>query len=258
MLKREIKLSFIIVSVIFVQCRINQNISNDIDFQYKSYFSNNYKTYVRVYTELADTLNVWKNKKLITAKGICFNPFQIDSLLVFNNDSSQMISTINIKSSFRDAKMDATQIITGRKINKEWFFYFGPTTHLPHSYYQDSTYASFTWDELGYLAYENFLCVFLRFREDGSYYINENAFEHYRTPYGSLNHKGYSDTQLDSVIVADNRNIQKHVISDKEYNDIKESIELSVKPPEPWKDPKDKTIKIFESDAWKNRYKKKK
>jgi len=254
MLKKEIKI-IIIISIFLTHCSTQKRLQQNLDLRYKDYIADKFDSSKEIRNTIEDTLQTWISNRLDIAKSISFAKFQIDSLIIFNSDNKQLVTTINTKVAQKNGTSDDTQILSGRKINDNWYFIQGGTIVLPHNYYHDSLYANYTWDELGCLAYRNFLKGFLKFRDDGSYYVNENAFEAYRTPFGPKSE--LSEVQKDSLIIDYINGTRQKIISDKEYKEIEESIKNSVHPPEPPKDPNDKTVKIFESKAWKNRYKKK-
>ena len=250
MLKKEINTIICFLLVLsFLSCNGQLNQNPKLDFRYKEYISDNFYSYEHIRSQINDTLLNWKEKKLKIGGG----NFQIDSILIFNTDSSQLRTTLNKKTMHQDGLLDAIQAFNGRKINGKWYFYQGGTHYFPHDNHQDSTYANYSFDELGYLSYKYILRGFLKFNEDGTYYINQKAFERYRTPFGP--EPDLTELEKDSLIIATLKASHKKTISDKEYKDIEESIRNSVRPPEPPRDPKDKEIRLFESEAWKNRYK---
>jgi hypothetical protein len=78
--------------------------------------------------------------------------FQIDSVLCFNTAGNKMITTRIGRGLGKDNVMDAVTHYYGVKINSNWYFFSGPTMHVPREYYQKDIHTSLSFEKLKQIA----------------------------------------------------------------------------------------------------------
>jgi len=234
--------------IIFSSCnRIEK--CNEISISYPNNFNNISKTY----NAIEDTLNNWINDSLLASKKIFFaKNWLIDSTIIFNNDTSRLFTYVLNKGRKSDYQYD----LAGAKINNKWYFFFGTSTIIDRASYQDSIYSPMTFDELSYLARENLSSAFYQ-DKNGKVKVRESFFDFMDDSNGWGLPPGSTRKDIDSVIVARNKEMRQYKIDPAEIEQIKAEMAKSVRPQEPILDikwyekifPKEK--KLFETDEWK-------
>ena len=248
MYNQDRKYLLFIVFIIFFSCNKTEN-SNKIEIPYY----NNFKNISKTYNEIGDTLNHWINDSLLATKKIFFaKKWTIDSMVIFNSDSSRLFAYVMNKGRKSDYHYD----LAGAKINGKWYFFFGSSTVIDRASYQDSIYSPLTFDELSYLARENLSGAFYK-DENGEVKVKESFFDFMDDTNGWGLPPGSTTKDIDSLIVAGNKEMHTHKIDPLEIEQIKADMAKSVRPKEPIPDmawyekifPKKK--KLFETDEWK-------
>lgn len=245
----------LVLICIAVSCSTKSQIISK-DKVYDIYIEENFHNYEEIYSEVNDTLQYWINDKLQSVVSlIYYQPWQIDSVFIFNKDSTRFFTTVNVSlRGFKDAQSDYIEELNGARIDGQWHFYFGSLRIITRSVYQDSVYAPMTLEEISYLSHSKIMSPFLKV-EGEDYLIDYDALDRffihrYRTSKGNI-------ARIDSVILAQNASLRKRIIAKEEIDDVRAKMKASVRPPEPVDQGKSGKVKIFESEAWKNRNNKK-
>ena len=248
-----------IILILVVGCRMDST-NMEID--------DIYVDYQNVYIAIQDSINVWRSDSLGKVLYLITEPnYQVDSVIIFNSDSSRFFTTVNKKIVYHlDSKMDYINEFGGAYIEDEWYYYFKTTT-MPVSrlMYKDSLYKPYTFDELSYISHKGRFGSMLNRKEDGSIVLNEKSFNRkfFDLKYGRSYEveKAYRDERL--IEKKHNKNTRGK-LKKKTIDEIKAKMAASVRPPEPVKEVREKSwwdnlfseqeeVKIFESEAWKNR-----
>lgn len=208
-----------------------------------------------VYNELLDSILSWKYDSLLVSKPYFVNDrWKIDSLIILSSDSTRLFATMMRQK--KTVPSDGLEDIGGAKINDKWYFFFGSSTVIDRASYQDSIYSPMTFDELSYLARKNLSGAFYK-DGNGDVNVRESFFDFMADPNGWGLPPGSTRTDIDSVIVARNKEMHSRKIDPKEIEKIKAEMAKSVRIKEPipnlkWYEkifPKKK--KLFETDEWK-------
>lgn len=211
-----------------------------------------------LYNSIKDTLSIWRKDSLISVKQIFFDNFwQVDSLILINNDTNKMFGLLlAANNSFKNGVYDDLIDLAGAKINGKWYFFFGSSSVIDRATYQDSIYSPLTFDELSYLARQNLAGAFYKDGK-GDVKVRESFFDFMDDPNGWGLPPGSTRKDIDSVIVARNKEMHTRKIDPKEIEQIKAEMAKSVRPKEPIHDIKwykkifPKKKKLFETDEWK-------
>jgi hypothetical protein len=202
---------------------------------------------------VSDSIESWKMKSLLISKVIFFDDnWKIEDIIILSEDSSRSFTYLlsqNIKS-------DYLYDLAGAKINGKWYFFFGSSTVIDRASYQDSIYSPLTFDELSYLARENLSGAFYK-DENGEVKVKESFFDFMDDKKGWGLPPGSTRKDIDSLIVAGNKEMHTYKIDPLEIEQIKADMAKSVRPKEPIPDMKwyekifPKKKKLFETDEWK-------
>jgi hypothetical protein len=267
----RIKFLCLVFIILFYSCRTNQENTNvkpllkERDIYLNLYF-NDYKS---IYNIASDSINKWRKDSLGIVKCIFFDKYELDSVFIFNKDSTLFFTSINHTDGYKYGEMDYLNAFGGRKINGKWCVFFGGvSTVLPREGMQDSMYSPFSFEELRYLAYKESFEPYVRNVLSGQFEKNEKRF--YRN-YSTWQEcptkvKGHIDWKcIDSMLILSNRYIYNGKMSKKEVAEIQNKMDNSVSPPLPkkekiewwqfWKE--EPPVPFFESEEWKNHLKQK-
>lgn len=249
-LKDDIKMiryTYLFALVSILSCKYNKTMYfNPLQ---KEYVISNFHTYNHIYKAICDTLDKWKVDTLANSTQYFFGgSHQVDSMLVFNSDTTRLRGFHLEQNVFLDADTDRLSQLAGAKIKNKWYFFFGPSIHVDRASYQDSVYAPLSFDELSYLAREHLRKALYR-DEEGIIKAHDNFFK--------IIQGKYSNDSLFELHVLDyNRRFQLGKIDKTELEEIKKEISSSVQPPEPpdtrnWFQKKFGPKKLFETKEWK-------
>ena len=265
MLKRDS--IFWLFLILFFSCNNKKNELQDFNNRYV-YIRKNFNKYSRIFMMAEDSLNKWVDDSLGVTTGIFYTkPHVLDSVFIFNNDSTRLYTTVNIRNyHFKNAIADMLQDFGGAKINGKWYFFFmGVSSPVRREDWQDSVYAPLTFEELSYVAYESHFKTLVKNIIEGKLEKNEEIFKK-RLFFDISGIKNITDERRkqfeDSVILAITKEKYKYKLDPKEIADIKQSIAESKLPADKplvksysWWEILQYGEKPFESDAWKNRNK---
>jgi hypothetical protein len=232
--------------------------NNNYFLQSDKYIKNN-----SLANQILDTLLAWQKDSLNISLPYQIGEnenlnWQIVDLIIVNSDSTRLF-TFQIKSmkKWSNAKVDYIEDLAGAKINGKWYFFFGSSTVIDRATYQDSIYSPLTFDELSYLARKNLSGAFYK-DSTGEVKVRESFFDFMDDPNGWGLLPGSTRKDIDSVIVARNKEMHTRKIDPKEIEHIKAEMTNSVRPKEPIPDIKwyekifPKKKKLFETDEWKD------
>ncbi len=216
------------------------------------------KVNIDLFNTIIDTLLVWKKDSLLNSKLYMFDDtLIIDKKIVINSDSTRLFTYLfNIDFKNKGSNHDGLMDLAGAKISGKWYFFFGTYTVIDRAFYQDSIYSPMTFDELSYLARENLSSAFYQ-DKNGKVKVRESFFDFMDDSNGWGLPPGSTRKDIDSVIVARNKEMRQYKIDPAEIEQIKAEMAKSVRPQEPISDlkwyekifPKEK--KLFETDEWK-------
>ena len=254
----------------FYSCS-NEN-SKTFDYKiYDDYKQNHFNDHNQIYLIAHDSIQNWIKSGIKESFYIMFSRWQVDSTMIFNNDSSRLYTTLNKqKTAIKNGTQDVVMELLGAKINDRWYFYPGATYIVPRQNYQDSMYAPLTFEELSYVAHKRPMAGMLLRDKDGKVVVNhERMNDRFFAGDGDFHKCNKVQSCYDSVIIEINKSMHSKKLDPAEVEDIKSSMASSVRPEEPflpsrvkkeksWWDrltQKDPEVKIFESEEWKNRHK---
>ena len=251
-----------IVVLSFCTCKAPAQENRIYTDRYQEYLTENFDTYQEIYNSISDSISVWVTDSLAMVLPLMHNTWQLDSAIVFNDDSSRLFTTVNKRTTgWKNSTSDFIYEFAGAYLEDEWYYYFMPTS-MPVSRleYKDGLYEPYTFDELSYIAHKRRFGSMLKRAEDGSIILNEESFnkKHFDLRNGKSYEieKEYRDSQLLKSKYDKNYRVKlKSGLADE----IKAKMEASEKPLEPSKDNttvETEEVKIFESEEWKNRHKK--
>jgi hypothetical protein len=268
MYQKDKFLYFILIFFVIFNSCTKKEIKETFVYSRKEYLNPKFNGYSYIYNLITDSVASWKKDSLSKVGSIFYNDYNIDSIFLFNKDSSMLLTTVNIVDrQHKNATLDYIYDLYGRKINGKWYFFFGASTVLPREFYQDSVYSPLSFEELSYLAYKERFEYFV----DNKKPLPEDFFDdvlgaYHCKPYGA---KKYDRTQvnlcLDSLALATHAAYHAKKMTKEEIAEIQKAMDESVRPPESlkkskewwqfWK--KEPAIPFFESEQWKNYLKQK-
>lgn len=258
MFVRDIRFTFLNLTIILLSlfsCRDAEIDIGDNSRRYDDYIKSEFKKYQYVYSGLNDTLNSWKEDSVALSKPyFCDNFNMLDSMMVFNSDSTRCYC--NLVEQSVSGQMDCIQGVGGAKIRGKWYFFFGSSTVIDRTSYQDSMYSPLSFEELSYLAREHLHNAFT-INQNGAIITNDQFFEFMYNRRGWGLPENSTMLQLDSLIVARTQEERMKKIDLEELNDINRHIAASKKGLEPIQDVSlwQKWFgekKLFESQEWKD------
>lgn len=233
---------------------------NKLNTNQNEYIKKNFNECKEIFNLIKDTINTWKTDSLLAVEFLFTRPqYHIDSLIVLNSDTTRFIGSyinIDIKN---NSIFDYIDDLGGARIEGKWYFFFGIHTVIDRATYQDSIYSPLTFDELSYLARQNLSGAFVK-DENGDVKVRESFFDFMDDPKGWGLPPGSTRKDIDSVIVARNKEMHTRKIDPIRIKQELAEMAKSVRPNEPVKPelswyekivkPRKKD-KLFESDEWK-------
>jgi hypothetical protein len=219
-----------------------------------------------IHQEVTDSMNSWVKDSLLYVNSTFFTGrWNINELIILNNQKDKFVSTLNHSSVNRKHKQaDNSIMLYGVMIKNKWYYFKGATYVLPRGTWQKEFYDPMTSEELDYLGYNFFLKHYIKKTWNGKFVPNEEAFEAKITTKVILGKPSFSKEESDSLFIAKWNSKYEEKILPEWIEPTKEKMAASVRPPEP--EPEPYTIwekifgrkkKIFETEEWKNRHKKK-
>jgi hypothetical protein len=233
----------------------------------KQEFLNKYfSSYSFIRKQAIDSLNLYAVDSLrYVAPQILYGGWQIDSLLFFSSDSTRFYTKLHGNSgAIKDDPADSFDDFGGALIDGKWYFFkMGTVTYVPRGDYHHDPYEPLTFEELSYIAWRGSIPGLIYRQEDGSLATNHQAIDQmfFSTDKYYCPDPETIRTCRDSFHVATLRRSLQSKLKKKEILEIQEEIASSKKPyVAPYKELTDKDRrrgkkeKLFDSQAWKERY----
>jgi len=230
---------------------------------YDNYLSDNYKNYEGIRASFIDSLKQWKKDSLMSVSMVFFDDsWQVDSVLLFNRDSSRFYTTLNMSRKHnKGLSSELIKGITGAKINNKWSFVFEESRYISRKGYKTDIYSAMSFEELSYISHTGAMSRFLKVDKGGQYFIDYNEMDNYFfKAFGTL----YPNIdKIDSVLLKRIAAYKKKKIDIKMIERVKAKRLNSVRPDEPETSNKSwwgrlfgkEEVGLFETEAWKNRRK---
>ena len=109
-----------------------------------------------VYNSAIDSINSWIDNKIGNyAYWSSLIDYQLDSILCVNADKNKVIMSILLPYIGEKGTGDQIMYFYGVKIKEEWYFFSGPTMHLPRNFYQEDIHTPLSFDKLRQIATNN-------------------------------------------------------------------------------------------------------
>lgn len=204
---------------------------------FSDYQAKNFDKYIIYYKICNDTINRWKNDSVELITQCTLDPYKLDSIIVFNNDSTRLFTTVNISSAlYKNSVMDYVKEFGGAKINGNWYFFFGASMPVPREMFSDKIYEPLSFDQLSKIAHKHRFPK-MQLDSNGKYVIDEQFFiDNVMNPrvYGCYD----CDTKekIDSFIVAYCKAERLKKLDPEEIKRIKSEMAATRKPLEPRRD----------------------
>jgi uncharacterized protein Veg len=250
----------LILLFIFYSC----DSKNELEFHLKveEYVENNFETYAHIHQKIEIWLNAGRRKRQVNLKSIVFDPnYKLDKLLAINEDGNKLVGTVNVSDSINknNSTHDWIFMISGIKILGEWKFFRGGSLYVPRKNYKYDVNEPLNHFQLSVIGRDFFLKKFLLVEDRvtvNSDVLNDNASMKDSYRFTS------SDSIKNWIDYVDDQN--RKIISEKEFNDIQESIKNEVhqdivlpkKGTKEWTELYGTKTPLFERKEWKNLIKK--
>lgn len=257
-------IKILLVGYVLVLCSCDSELSDYYALQEQLSRDNEVRA---VHKEITDSITSWVSDSLLGYKHIFFeSSWNVNNIIFFNTDKNKFVSTLNNSSTnWINKQADNTYMIYGVKIKGNWYFFQGATYILPRGTWQNEFYDPMTSEELDYLGYDFFLSYYIKKTWNGKFVPKEEAFDKEITTKVILGKPSFTKEESDSFFIAKWNSKYDEKILPKYIDHIKKEMKARVRPPEPepepyttWEKIFGRKPKIFESEEWKNRYKKEK
>ena len=261
-LKKEIKMKKIHYILFMASCILSCGSLKNIDYEENihEYINKNYSTYSNIRKQLEDEVSFKIDHKLQDYIGLSFKTgFKIDELILFNTSNTKLFTTLNsLNSSQASGSSDLVQGLYGIKIKNKWHIYLGANCIAMREGYKYNKYEPFTWEELSFVAHDNFFRKYIAFDSKGRVIINHDKVDEYATPWNiggtAIEHNGTEEENFIKLT----EYFESRKIDSVEYQELLDEIYN----PEPKKkDPIYKVswwdklwgaeVPIFETKEWK-------
>ena len=237
-------------------------------FDLKSeYIDRNFAEYSAIRQQAIDSVQSYIDDTLgYVGSLIVYGDWQIDSIFIFNTDSSRFYSKLYQNRSLpRNHTADCYDDFGGALIDGKWYFFkMGTFTVVPRDHYHHDPYEPLTFEELSYIAWRGAIPgLIYRRRSDGTLVTDHKAIDRM---FFSTDRVWCPDSSRireckDSLILSDLSKFLGGKLSKSDILRIQEEIQNSKKPYVPpykeltaWDRLLGKKEKLFDSEAWKNRY----
>jgi len=246
------------LSISFGSCEDGINIK-----PYGTYVSDNFKNYKEIRETLIDTLSQWKEDSLVCTSQIFFDDaWQVDSILLFNKDSTRLFTTVNMRRIYSGTgTSDLIDGIVGVRKYKRWFFHYGAHRYISRHGLKTDIYSALSFEELSYVSHTRAMARFFKIDKEDQYFIDYDEmdnyfFKAYKSSYPNID-------RIDSLILTRIAAYKKKKLDIKMIERVKEKRLNSISPTEPeaknksWWDKMfgKEEVGFFETEAWKNRRK---
>ncbi|HRD07468.1 MAG TPA: hypothetical protein PK037_07880 [Saprospiraceae bacterium] len=170
------KVLMITIFFYFAFCSCTDNNYNIVRHELTNYYvQQNFETYKTVYDELGKSVDDMVLRHIESVRGQIGNEYQIDSFIIFNKERSKLFTTINTSLKKNYGASDLIQTLYGVKIKDRWYLFFGYNLIAMRDGYKKDKFKPLTWEELSYMAREQFFRQFISFDGNSSLVIHEDA-----------------------------------------------------------------------------------
>ncbi len=253
---------FGLITLMSINCMsLNRNIDKiDKEIIIQNFISKNFNNYSNIHAEIENLIFIRIKNFNKTVTGQLFRQYKVDNLLVFNNDTTKLYTTINSKAGINEiGSSDLIQSLYGVKIDGKWLVFIGHQNLIAmRDGYKYNKYEPFTWDEISFMAHEQMFGKYLSFDWKGKLSINKNMVDKEVNPWDlggtSVSEEGTETERF--LRIWEFKNSQ--IIDSLRIAQIKEDLDAGKnKPKDPikkvawWDRLWGKEIPIFETDEWK-------
>lgn len=231
-----------------------------------NFLDRHYHNYEALRSQAIDSIQSYVDDSLrYVAFLVHYPPWQLDSIFIFNTDSTRFYTKLHYQSEkLLTAKLDCTIDFGGAYIKNRWYFFqMGTVTYVPRGEYHHDPYEPLTFEELSYIAWRRAIPGLIYGRRDGSIATDHKAIDRMLCETGRriCPDKETACVCNDSMTIAQNTHRRKFKLDKEDILRIQEDIQASKKPYVPphkeltaWDRLWGKEEKLFDSEAWKNRY----
>jgi hypothetical protein len=138
--------------------------------------------YWKIYNQVNDSLNLWKNINLIEYLNLY--PYKLDSILCFNKSCNKLVTCIAVGGNDKEMHTgDDIIFLYGAKIENKWYFFTGATIVLPREMYQNDETKPLSFEKLHEIALKEVFSGYLKkkktwkFWKPVEYEVNERFFD---------------------------------------------------------------------------------
>jgi len=129
-----------------------EEISADVLAEYQKQF---FRSYEHLYTEIKDSVQGWIHDSLLISLPYQVHPYQVDSIISFNEDSTRIFTTLNCRTEgYTNARSDDIQELGGAKIEGRWYFLMGNNWPIVRENYHEDAFAPLSFKELRAIAHK--------------------------------------------------------------------------------------------------------
>lgn len=133
--------------------------------------------YTKIYKSASDSINLWTERDLKSYLDCKLYDYRIDSLICVNSDRSKCVMTLLFRVDIESSVGDGLDFFYGVKLHEQWYFFRGPSIHLPREYYQKDIHTPLSWEKLHELAMTEIFSGYLRRDAAGQWQINDHFFD---------------------------------------------------------------------------------
>jgi hypothetical protein len=124
-----------------------------------------------------DSLHIWASKNLDAYLDCKLYGWQIDSLICLNSSANKCVASLLMKVDLSKSTADGVDFLYGTKIENQWYFFRGPSIHLPREYYQKDTHTPLSFEKLHEIAMKEIFSGYLKKDKASKWEINERFFD---------------------------------------------------------------------------------
>ncbi|HMS98254.1 MAG TPA: hypothetical protein PKA12_05885 [Saprospiraceae bacterium] len=197
------------------------------------YIESNFYKYKQVYDNLNDSLNYWVDCQISMTRDLQNkSEYKVDSLLLFNSDSSLMFGNILLKDLHtKSSVFDYLVEVGGAKIENKWYFFLMNTIYpINRIDFKYNQYEPLSFFELGYLARLNLMSI-VEFRSDSNYYASDLFFRHnFYDIMPQCTEGQLQKSCFDSLVINMSSNKYNSLLTEEEVTSFKMNNVETVKP----------------------------
>ena len=150
-----------------------------ICFNGDDYVLHKFQSYKKVYDNLNDSIDYWVQRRISSIEYFQNkNEYEVDSLLLFSADSTNMYGIILLKALHTNKSVfDYLVAIGGSKINGKWYYYFMNVTYpINRGDYKNNPNQPLSFIELAHLARQRLMSL-VKISSNNHFFTNEEFFQ---------------------------------------------------------------------------------